>query len=75
MTAQNNKYESGWCAPSIINVTGGTLRGGMDAWVLNDVNVEKAELNISGGNYNVNPTRYLVDGKTATEANGIWTVE
>ena len=75
LTAQNNKYESGWCAPSIINVTGGTLRGGMDAWVLNDVNVEKAELNISGGNYNVNPTHYLVDGKTATEANGIWTVE
>ena len=75
LTAQNNKYESGWCAPSIINVTGGTLRGGMDAWILNDVNVEKAELNISGGNYNVNPTHYLVDGKTATEANGIWTVE
>ena len=74
LTAQNNKYESGWCAPSIINVTGGTLRGGMDAWVLNDVTVEKAELNISGGNFNANPGNYVADGATVTENNGIWTV-
>ena len=74
LTAQNNKQESSWCAPSIINVTGGTLRGGMDAWVLTDPKVEKAELHISGGNYNTNPTNYLVNGATATENNGIWTV-
>ena len=74
LTAQNNKYESGYTGASIINVTGGTFRGGMDAWVLNDPQVEKAELNISGGNFNANPTRYLVDA-TATENNGIWTVE
>ena len=74
LTAQNNKNESGWCAPSIINVTGGTLRGGMDAWVLNDVTVEKAELNISGGNFNANPENYKADGATVTENNGIWTV-
>ena len=75
LTAQSNKYESGFAGPSIINVTGGTLRGGMDAWVLNNLPEEKAELHISGGNFNVNPTRYLGDGKTATESNGIWTVE
>ena len=75
LTAQSNKYEAGFTGPSVINVTGGTLRGGMDAWVLNNLPEEKAELNISGGNYNVNPTHYLVDGKTATEADGIWTVE
>lgn len=75
LTAQSNKYESGFAGPSVINVTGGTLRGGMDAWVLNNLPEEKAELNISGGNYNVNPSRYVVEGKTATEANGIWTVE
>ena len=74
LTAQNNKNESGYAGASIINVTGGTLRGGMDAWVLNDVTVEKAELNISGGNFNANPTHYLTDGATAAESNGTWTV-
>ena len=74
LTAQNNYQESGWCAPSIINVTGGTLRGGMDAWILHTNSGEKAELHISGGNFNANPTSYLYDGATATENNGIWTV-
>ena len=75
LSAQNNKYESGYKGASIVNVTGGTFRGGMDAWILNDANVEKAELNISGGNFNANPTHYLTDGATATESNGVWTVE
>ena len=74
LSAQNNKYESGYKGASIVNVTGGTFRGGMDAWILNDANVEKAELNISGGNFNANPTHYLTDGATATESNGVWTV-
>ena len=75
LTAQSNKYESGFAGPSIINVTGGTFRGGMDAWVLNNIEGEKAELNISGGNFNANPTSYLGEGVTVTEANGIWTVK
>ena len=74
LTAQSNKYESGFAGPSIINVTGGTLRGGMDAWVLNNIEGEKAELNISGGNFNVNPTRYLAADYKAVETDGIWTV-
>ena len=74
LTAQNNKYESGYCGASIINVTGGTFRGGMDAWILNDVNVEKAELNISGGNFNADPKHYVEDGYLAIENNGIYNV-
>jgi hypothetical protein len=75
LSAQNNKYESGYKGASIVNVTGGTFRGGMDAWVLNNIEGEKAELNISGGNFNADPTHYLVAGKTATENTGIWTVK
>lgn len=74
LTAQNNKYESGYAGPSIINVTGGTFRGGMDAWILNDVNVEKAELNIKGGNFNANPSTYTSTGYQAVEVATGWTV-
>ena len=77
LTAQSNKYESGFAGGSYINVTGGTFRGGMDAWVLNNIEGEIAKINIKGGNFNVNPTRFLADGYTATQDNesGIWTVE
>ncbi len=74
LTAQSNKYESGFAGPSIINVTGGTLRGGMDAWVLNNLEGEKAELNISGGNFNSNPTNYVAEDYIAVENNGVWNV-
>ena len=77
LTAQNNKNESGYAGASIINVTGGTFRGGMDAWILNDDNVEKAELNISGGNFNADPTSYVVSTnyKVVNEDDGTYTVE
>ena len=75
LTAQSNKYESGFAGPSIINVTGGTLRGGMDAWVLNNLPEEKAELNISGGNFNANPSAYVVSGYKAVDNNGTWNIE
>ena len=74
LTAQSNKYESGFVGASIINVTGGTLRGGMDAWVLNNLEGEKAELNISGGNFNANPTKFVEDDYIAVENNGVWNV-
>ena len=74
LTAQSNKYESGFAGPSIINVTGGTFRGGMDAWVLNNIEGERAELNISGGNFNVNPTRFLVKGYKVVEEDAIYNV-
>ena len=74
LTAQSNKNESGFAGPSIINVTGGTFRGGMDAWVLNNVEGEKAELNIKGGNFNANPKSYVAENYVAAENNGVWTV-
>ena len=74
LTAQNNKNESGWTGASIINVAGGTFRGGMDAWVLNNVVGEKVELNISGGNFNANPARFVVAGYLVSETSGIYTV-
>ena len=74
LTAQSNKYESGFAGASIINVTGGTFRGGMDAWVLNNVEGEKAELNIIGGTFNANPASYVAENSIATKNNGVWTV-
>ena len=74
LTAQNNSYEGGYTGASIINVYGGTIRGGMDAWILNTGRGEQAELNIFGGNFNANPERFLADGYIATLADGIYTV-
>ncbi len=74
LTAQSNKYESGFAGPSVINVTDGTFRGGMDAWVLNNAPEEKAELNISGGNFNSDPTRFLDEGYSAKVVDGIYQV-
>ena len=74
LTAQNNKNENGYVGASVINVTGGTFRGGMDAWVLNNANGEKAELNIAGGNFNANPTAYLDEGYVVNEVSGVYTV-
>ena len=74
LTAQSNKYESGFAGPSVINVTGGTFRGGMDAWVLNNLPGEQAELNICGGNFNADPTRFLDEGYSAKVVDGIYQV-
>ena len=75
LTAQSNSLESGFAGGSYINVTGGTFRGGMDAWVLDASKPEEeAGLSICGGNFNVNPSRYVEAGYLASEANGIYTV-
>ena len=69
LTAQSNKYESGFVGGAYINVTGGTFRGGMDAWVLNNLEGEEAKLSISGGNFNADPSAHVVKGYVA-EKNG-----
>ena len=74
LTAQSNVYESGFVGPSIINVFGGTLRGGMDAWVLNNKPEEKAKLNIKGGTFNADPTRYAEEGFSVIESEGEYSV-
>ncbi len=61
-------------ASSIVNVSGGTFRGGYNCY--GDA-VGDAQINISGGNFNTDPTSYVVDGLTAvknTETN-MWDVK
>ena len=75
LTSQNNKYESGYVGASIINVYGGTFRGGMDAWILNQNLGEVAELNIFGGNFNAHPNGYVAANYAATKnADGTYDV-
>ena len=57
---------------SIVNVYGGTFKGGYNCYA----NIaSKAEININGGNFNADPTAYVENDKTATESNGTWTVQ
>ena len=75
LTAQSNQSESGFVGGSYINVTGGTFRGGMDAWILGQGPDEEAGLNISGGNFNANPTNYIdTEYYKVASSNGIYTV-
>ncbi len=57
---------------SVVNVTGGTYKGGYNCY--GDA-VGDAQINISGGNFNADPSSYLADGKSATENDGVWTVQ
>lgn len=56
---------------SVINVKGGTFRGGYNCYG----NVaDKAFIHIYGGNFNADPAGYVVDGYEVTEENGIYNV-
>ena len=57
---------------SVVNVTGGTYKGGYNCY---GNAVGDAQINISGGNFNADPSSYLADGKSATENGGVWTVQ
>ena len=72
MIAQSDKQYNAGASNAVVNVTGGTFKGGYNCY---GNAVGDAQINISGGNYNANPTAYVVEGKTATESNGIWTVQ
>ena len=74
LTSQNNAYESGYTGASVINVTGGTFFGGMDAWILNAGLNEVAELNITGGIFNTNPQTYVEAGYEGKKADSLWKV-
>ena len=57
------------------NIYGGTLRGSLQA-LGSGGSGSGSELNISGGNFNADPTQYVVDGCTATQnSQGYWVVE
>ena len=63
LVSQNNRYESGWACKSILNVTGGTFKGGYDCYGMGPgVEADDAQINISGGNFNANPSAYVVEG-------------
>ena len=75
MVSQNNRYETGWACKSILNVTGGTFKGGYNCYGMGPgVEPDDAQINIKGGNFNSNPASYVAEGFGATEDNGIWTV-
>ena len=71
LVAQSDKQYNAGAGNAVVNVTGGTFKGGFNCY---GNAVGDAQINISGGNFNANPTSYLYGGATATENNGIWTV-
>ena len=76
LVSQNNRYESGWACKSVLNVTGGTFKGGYDCWGMGPgQEPDDAQINIKGGNFNANPANYVVAGYEATENAGIYTVD
>ncbi len=59
-----------------INITNATFAGaGMEALMYANGDPANADINISGGTFDFNPSTYVVDGKTAIENNGTWTVQ
>ena len=58
-------------AKSVINVTGGTFKGGYNCY---GDKAGDAQINIKGGNFNANPASYVAKGYEAVEENGVWTI-
>ena len=72
LVAQSDKQYNAGAGNAVVNVTGGTFKGGYNCY---GNAAGDAQINISGGNFNNNPSTYVVEGHTATEANGVWTVQ
>ena len=74
LVSQNNRYEKGWACKSVMNVTGGTFKGGYDCWGSGPgAEPDDAQININGGNFNADPNQYVVDGKASVKnADGTW---
>ena len=76
LVSQNNRYESGWACKSILNVTGGTFKGGYNCYGDGPgVEADDAQINIKGGNFNADPENYVVAGYEVTENAGSYTVD
>lgn len=71
LIAQSDKQYNAGAGNAVVNVTGGTYKGGYNCY---GNAVGDAQINISGGNFNADPTTYLVNNYKADESNGIWTV-
>ena len=75
LVSQNNRSEAGWACKSILNVTGGTFKGGYNCYGMGPgVEPDDAQIHINGGNFNSNPANYVVAGYGAVEENGVWKV-
>lgn len=72
LIAQNDTNAYSSAGKSIINVTGGTFKGGYNCYATTAGN---AQLNIKGGKFNTKPADYLVDGYAAlTDLDGNYVV-
>ena len=58
-------------AKSIVNVTGGTFKGGYNCY---GNAAGDAQINIKGGNFNADPTSYVTEDYIAVKNNGVWNV-
>ena len=71
LVAQSDKQNNAGAGNAVVNVTGGTFKGGYNCY---GNAVGDAQINIKGGNFNSNPANYVVAGYGAVEKNGVWTV-
>lgn len=71
LIAQSDKQYNAGAGNAVVNVTGGTFKGGYNCY---GNAVGDAQINISGGNFNANPSSYVADGYSAIEENGVWKV-
>ncbi len=71
LIAQSDKQYNAGAGNAVINVTGGTFKGGYNCY---GNAVGDAQINIKGGNFNANPASYVVAGYESVEENGVYTV-
>ncbi|MBO7185835.1 MAG: hypothetical protein J6V59_02945 [Alistipes sp.] len=71
LIAQSDKQYNAGAGNAVVNVTGGTFKGGYNCY---GNAVGDAQINITGGNFNSNPANYVVAGYEVNEENGIYTV-
>ena len=71
LVAQSDKQYNAGAGNAVVNVTGGTFKGGYNCY---GNAVGDAQINIKGGNFNANPANYVVAGYEAVEENGVYTV-
>lgn len=72
LVAQSDKQYNAGAGNAVVNVTGGTFKGGYNCY---GNAVGDAQINISGGNFNADPSGYLAEGYIAVEENGGWIVK
>ena len=71
LIAQSDKQYNSGAGNAVVNVTGGTFKGGYNCY---GNAVGDAQINIKGGNFNADPKSYVVNGYKAVEANGVYNV-